>query len=156
MLSMKKRYTHYAMYTGGTVFFIVLVYFALLADAFYSGGDQKLPPQMAQIVPSLPIEKGHLNDNEKVVILNPENGKKSISRKIDVDGKAPRGASVLLFVNGVLAGKVQSAEDGSYRFTNIELLRHANVIQTRFHGTDGSSASSRAIMVFHRNTEPAK
>jgi hypothetical protein len=156
MLSMKKQYTHYAMYAGGTVFFIVLVYFALLADAFYSGGDQKLPPQMAQIVPSLPIEKGHLNDNEKVVILKPENGKKSISRKIDVDGKAPRGASVLLFVNGVLAGKVQSAEDGSYRFTNIELLRHANVIQTRFHGTDGSSASSRAIMVFHRNTEPAK
>jgi hypothetical protein len=156
MLSMKQRYTHYALYAGGTVFFLILVYFALLADAFYSGGDQKMPPQMAQIVPSLPIEKGHLNENEKVVILNPENGKKSVSKKIDVNGKAPRGTAVLLFVNGVLTDKVQSAEDGSYRFTNVELLRHANVIQTRFHGTDGSSASSRAIMVFHHSAEAAK
>ncbi len=153
MLSMKQRYARYTVYAGGAVFFVTLVYFALLADAFYSSGDEKASPQMAQIVPSLPIDiVGKENENVDIAIDHPENGRKSTSQRIDVEGKAPEGSSVLLFVNGTLVDSVQSS-DGFYRFSNVMLTRPANILQTRFQSSDDSSAASAAIMVFHQNSD---
>lgn len=149
---MKQRYARYTVYAGAAVFFVSLVYFALLADAFYSSGDEKASQQMAQIVPSLPIDMvGKENEKVEIAIEHPENGRKSTSQRIDVEGQAPLGSSVLLFVNGILVDSAQSS-DGSFRFTNVALTRQANILQTRFHASDGSSASSAAIMVFHQNS----
>lgn len=149
---MNRRCTRFAAYSGSAIFFMTLVYFALLADTFYSGGDKQTTPQMAQMIPTLPLE---INSPEtevnKVVILDPENGRKLGSGKIEVKGKAPQKSVVSLFVNGTQVDQVQS-RDGSYRFANVELTRQANVLQTRFHAQDGSSASSTAILVFHPET----
>jgi hypothetical protein len=150
MLTMKKRFAHLALYVGATTFFITLVYFALLADAFYSGGDAPKAPQMAQMIPSLPLEiheaEAEMND---VLISHPKNGAELESERIEVNGKAPRESTVQLFLNGAKIAQVES-RDGSYWFENVELAKQANVIQTRFHSRDGSSAPSKPILVFHR------
>jgi hypothetical protein len=153
---MQQRYARYAMYVGSVVFFIVLVYFALLADAFYSGGDQQFTAQSAQIVPSLPIDLAPGGgEKEEVTVAKPQNGWKSPSRAITVEGKAPLGAEVVLFVNGKLLDRLES-QDSSYRFIDVPLPQYANVIQTRFNTKDGSSASSNAIMVFCQNANSEK
>ena len=148
---MKERYARYGLYVGSAAFVITLVYFALLADAFYTGGDETTVRQMAQVVPSLPIDlDGSSKENETIVILTPENGMNIASGRIDVKGNAPVGAEVLLFVNGAFAQRVSSPE-GTYLFTDVELKKQATILQTRFEGEDGSSASSTAIMVFLQN-----
>jgi hypothetical protein len=151
MLAMKKRFAHLALYVGAATFFITLVYFALLADAFYSGGDTPRT-QTAQMVPTLPLQIHEPESVKEPISINqPENGKNLHSGKIDVNGKAPGDCTIVLFVNGKKVDQVES-RDGLYRFENVELAKQANVLQTRFLARDGSSASSKAILVFHRST----
>src|SRR5262245_54133149 len=108
---MKKRFAHLALCVGAATFFITLVYFALLADAFYSGGDTPRTPQMAQMVPSLPLQIHEPESVKDPISINqPENGKALNSGKIDVIGKAPGDSRVVLYVNGKKVDQVESRD----------------------------------------------
>src|SRR5262245_26039175 len=49
-------YLRYAAYVTIFLLFSGLVYFGLLADAFYSGGDKNTGTQLEHITPSLPVK----------------------------------------------------------------------------------------------------
>jgi peptidoglycan/xylan/chitin deacetylase (PgdA/CDA1 family) len=138
-------YATLAVLVGG------FIYFALLADAFYSGGDQKNQPGLAQIAPSLPVETSETDrTNENVTITRPLNGMKSASQTIEVEGRAPADSVVALYLNGTLVESTV-ARGSEYRFTNVQLTKHANVLQTRYYSDKGSSNASAAIMVFFQD-----
>lgn len=130
-----------------------VIYFGVLADAFYSGGDHQNNQStgLAQITPSLPVETAPAPaPKEMVSITRPVNGMKSASQSIEVAGKAPKDAVVALYLNGSLMESTV-AKDASYNFSSVTLTKHANVIQTRFY-SDESSNFSPAIMVFFQDT----
>src|SRR5689334_7179526 len=51
-----RRFRRYALYSSIAALVAIFIYFGLLADAFYSGGDQKNRPSLNEIAPSLPVE----------------------------------------------------------------------------------------------------
>ncbi|PWT89594.1 MAG: hypothetical protein C5B54_08645 [Acidobacteria bacterium] len=148
-------YTRYVLYAGSLVLVGGLVYFALLADAFYTGGDRPAnanptpKSSVAPIAPSLPVESPN-PPKETINISRPVNGMKSASQTIEVAGKAPKDAIVGLYLNGSLIESTLAME-ASYNFPAVLLTKHANVIQTRFY-KDESSNFSPAIMVFYQDT----
>ena len=149
----QNEYKRYATYATLVVLIIGFVYFALLADAFYSGGKTTIAPANAEIAPSLP-----LNIDEKpasqILIQRPSNGMKSPSQTVEVEGKAPANSVVALYLNGTLTDSTVAA-GGFYRFPSVLLTKSSNVMQTRFHADNGSSDASSAIMVFYKHSIPA-
>ncbi len=145
-----RPYARYAMYASALVLVGVLVYFALLADAFYSGGDEKSTANLTQMAPSLPV---HVEppEQETIAISRPLNGMKSASQTIAVEGKAPQNAVVAMYLNGTLVESTV-ARDSSFHFPQVLLTKHANVLQARFYTDAGSSNSSPAIMVFFQDS----
>lgn len=142
-----RPYTRYALYAGSLVLVCGLVYFALMADAFYTGGDHGAEPN-TRMTPSLPIESDP-QAKDMISITRPLNGMKSASQTVAVEGKAPKGAVVAIYLNGTLM-ESSIARDATYRFSSVLLTKHANVIQTRFY-SDGMSNFSPAIMVFYQD-----
>src|SRR5580765_3758280 len=51
-----RPYLRYGLYASLFILFSGLVYFGLLADAFYSGGDKTQETPLAHIAPSLPVD----------------------------------------------------------------------------------------------------
>ena len=144
-------YGKYALYAASMIMVVGLVYFALFADAFYNGENQKTQPTLSQIAPSLPLDiQSNAQPVETILITRPINGMKSASQTIEVEGKAPNNAVVALYLNGTLVESTV-ARTAVYRFPQAILTKHANVIQTRFYTDGGSSNSSSAIMVFFQN-----
>jgi len=149
------RYARYALYAGSLVMVGGLIYFALFADAFYNGEEQPAQPSFAQIAPSLPVQLDSTPRTENTIIITrPVNGMKSASQTIEVEGKAPENALVALYLNGSLIESAV-ARGAVYRFPQVMLTKHANVLQTRFYVESGSSNASSAIMVFYKNEIPA-
>ncbi|MCI0416955.1 polysaccharide deacetylase family protein [bacterium] len=129
------------------------VYFALLADAFYSGGDLQVKPNLTQIAPSLPVDMQE-KPTEEIMISRPLNGTKCLSQTIQVEGRAPSNSVVAIYLNGTLIDNTV-AREGHYRFAQVPLTKHANVLQTRFYANNGSSDSSSAIMIFNQDSKRA-
>jgi peptidoglycan/xylan/chitin deacetylase (PgdA/CDA1 family) len=150
----RSGYRRYAMYA--TVIFLLggFVYFALLADAFYSGGDLEVKTNLTQIAPSLPVDMQE-RPAEEIIISKPLNGMKSSSQTVQVEGRAPHNSSVAIYLNGTMMDSTV-ARGGQYRFAEVPLTKHANVLQTRFYTRNGSSDSSSAIMIFYQNPMRAK
>src|SRR5262245_38618111 len=69
-----KPYARYALYATGIVLIGGLIYFALLADAFYSGGDQRPQPAFKKIAPSLPVDLNPPPPRQAITISRPLNG----------------------------------------------------------------------------------
>lgn len=151
-----RPYTRYAMYAASLVLFVGLVYFALFADAFYSTDEKTEKAGLAQMTPSLPVsvEKEEVPP-ESILITRPLNGMKSPSQTIQVEGKAPPNSVVAMYLNGALMESTV-ARDAEFRFSNVLLTKHANVIQTRYYSTQGSSNFSPAIMVFFQDAIPSQ
>lgn len=139
-----------------TVIFLLggFVYFALLADAFYSGGDLEVKTNRTQIALSLPVDMQE-KPAEEIIISKPHNGMKSSSQTVHVEGRAPHNSSVAIYLNGTLMDSTVT-RGGHYRFPEVLLTKHANVLQTRFYAKNGSSDSSSAIMIFYQNPIRAK
>lgn len=147
----RKPYVRYAVYGSLFVLFSGLVYFGLLADAFYSGGDKTSQASLGKIAPSLPVETApETRDPDSVTITRPINGMKSPSQTVEVEGKAPAGAVVAAYLNGSLVESTV-ARDGNYSFPGVLLTKHANVLQTRYYTENGSSNFSPAIMVLYQD-----
>src|SRR3990172_1281218 len=89
-LQTRPRYTRYALYASSLLLVASLVYFALLADAFYSGGNQDTQPALSALTPSLPVATETVAD--EIEIQRPLNGMKSLSQIIAIEGKAPQNA----------------------------------------------------------------
>jgi peptidoglycan/xylan/chitin deacetylase (PgdA/CDA1 family) len=146
-----RRFRHYALYSSIAVLLGTFIYFGLLADAFYSGGDQKNRPSLNEIAPSLPVETASAPRRaEGINITRPLNGMKSASQTVEVEGKAPANAVVAMYLNGSLVESTV-ARNSTYTFPRVLLTKHANVLQTRYYSDDGSSNSSSAIMVFYQD-----
>jgi peptidoglycan/xylan/chitin deacetylase (PgdA/CDA1 family) len=144
------RYARYALYLTGLMLVAGVIYFALLADAFYSGGDQPSAPKFEEIRPSLPVVVESEPNKETINITRPLNGMKSPSQIIEVEGKAPDHAVVAIYLNGTLIESTVAREN-LYRFQKVPLTKHANVIQTRFYSDNGSTNFSPAIMVLYQD-----
>lgn len=142
----------YSLYGGLFLLFSGLVYFGLLADAFYSGGDHAAQTSVARMIPSLPLENTAEKPStpDSVSITRPINGMKSASQKVEVDGKAPANAVVAVYLNGSLVESTV-AREGNYHFPGVLLTKHANVLQTRYYSDNGSSNFSPAIMVLYQD-----
>ena len=139
----------YALYGSLFLSFLGLVYFGLLADAFYSGGDHNSNQAVAHMAPSLPVESADKPPQDAVTITRPINGMKSASQTVEVEGKAPANAVVAVYLNGSLIESTVVRE-GIYNFTGVLLTKHANVLQTRYYGDNGTSNFSPAIMVLYQ------
>jgi len=150
LLNSKSVYKRYAFYATLVVLVGGFIYFALLADAFYNGGDENIRSDLAGIAPSLPVNTDE-RPVEAVTITRPVNGMKSASQTVQVEGSAPQNAIVAIYLNGTLIDSTV-ARNGNYRFPQVLLTKHANVIQTRFYGDNGASDSSTAIMVFYQES----
>lgn len=146
-----RTYAKYALYLTGLILVASLIYFALLADAFYSGGDQGSTPNLTEIKPSLPLEIERPAPAEALTITRPLNGMKSPSQLIEVEGKGPKNAVVALYLNGTLMESTV-ARQNVYRFPKVLLTKTANVIQTRFYTDSGASNFSPAIMVLYQDS----
>lgn len=150
--SKKNPYGRYALYGTSVILVGVLIYFALLADAFYSSGTETAA--LAEMVPKMPVatdEEIH-SQREEIHITRPVNGMKSPSQTIEVEGTAPDNSVVAMYLNGTLMESTVARTGGVYRFTNVVLTKPANVLQTRYYSDNGSSDSSTAIMVFYQST----
>jgi len=148
-----RPFARYALYASALVLVAGLVYFALLADAFYSGGDQNTAAKLAEMTPSLPLDT-EPPKQETITISRPLNGMKSASQNIAVEGKAPPNAVVAMYLNGTLVEST-IARNSNFRFPQVLLTKHANVLQARFYTDAGSSNSSPAIMVFFQDSIPS-
>jgi hypothetical protein len=149
-LGTKNSVVKYAMYAALVFVLGLLVYFGLLADAFYSGSNHQSAPSLKSIALSLPI-----NVEEKVVspitISHPRNGEQIPLKQIYIDGIAPENSEVSLYLNGILLEKT-TAHAAQYRFADVQLTKRANVIQTRYY-VDGSSEASTPIMIFSKDSQ---
>lgn len=139
----------YALYGSLFLSFLGLIYFGLLADAFYSGGDRTANRSTARITPSLPVEPADKSPQDAVTITRPINGMKSASQTVEVEGKAPANAVVAVYLNGSLIESTV-ARGGIYNFSGVLLTKHANVLQTRYYGDNSTSNFSPAIMVLYQ------
>jgi len=146
----RNPYKRYAIYAGLAMILGGFVYFGLLADAFYSGGDQPAATTLNSIAPSLPVDVQEKQAAE-ITITRPLNGIKSPSQTIPVEGNAPQNSVVAVYLNGTLMASTV-ARAAYYRFPQLVLTKHANVIQTRFFADNGSSDASSAIMVFYQDS----
>ncbi len=144
-----KGYKRYAVYATLILLLGGFLYFALLADAFYSGGNRDVKPNSAQIALSLPVDMAE-QPAEEIRIHHPVNGMMSPSQAIQVDGPAPHNSVVALYLNGTMMDNT-AVRGGYYRFPSVRLTKHVNVIQTRFYAENGSSDSSTAVMVLYEN-----
>ena len=142
-------YKRYAMYSSLVVLLGGFLYFALLADAFYSGGNDVAKPNQTQIGLSLPLDI-NAQPLEEILIQRPPNGTKSSTPTLSVGGNAPANSVVAIYLNGTLTDKTV-AKEGAYTFPKVHLTKHANVLQTRFYAANGSSGSSPAILVFNQS-----
>lgn len=147
----ERTYAKYALYLTGLILVASLIYFALLADAFYSGGDHGSSTNLHEITPSLPLEIETPTPTEPLTITRPLNGMKSPSQFIEVEGKGPEHSVVALYLNGTLIESTV-ARESVYRFPNVLLTKKANVIQTRFYTDSGASNFSPAIMVLYQDS----
>lgn len=146
----QRPYTRYALYAGSLVLFLSLVYFALFADAFYSTQPRRPGADLSQITPSLPVSAPSDQASEdSIAITRPLNGMKSPSQTVAVEGRAPANAVVAIYLNGTVMESTL-VRDSEYRFPAVLLTKHANVIQTRYYTSQGSSNFSRAVMVFYQ------
>jgi peptidoglycan/xylan/chitin deacetylase (PgdA/CDA1 family) len=146
----KSPYKKYVAYASIAALLGVFIYFGLLADAFYSGGDQQATTNLNSIAPSLPVDVQE-KKAETITITRPLNGMKSPSQTIQVEGAAPQNSVVAVYLNGTLMDSTV-ARSAYYRFPQLLLTKHANVIQTRFYADNGSSDASSAIMVFFQDS----
>jgi peptidoglycan-N-acetylmuramic acid deacetylase len=147
----KRGYRRYALYGMLVLLLGGFLYFALLADAFYSGGDAaEATTDSTAIAPSLPVAIEE-RERQPILIDHPLNGLKSMSEKIKVEGPAPHNSVVGMYLNGSLIDSTV-AREGYYHFPNVLLTKPTNILQTRFYAANGSSDSSPAIMVFYRNS----
>jgi peptidoglycan/xylan/chitin deacetylase (PgdA/CDA1 family) len=143
-----KSFKRYSVYATLLVMLGAFIYFALLADAFYSAGDVQVRPTIAQLSPSLPVDIRE-KDEERINITRPINGINSREQRVEVEGRAPHNSVVALYVNGALTEN-SVARNGYYHFSKVQLTKHANVLQTRFYAKNGFSDSSSAILVFYQ------
>jgi hypothetical protein len=150
----RPAYRRYAIYVSLFVLLGGFLYFALLADAFYSGGTTAPRPDTAQIAPSLPVNFEE-QTAEEIVIQRPINGTKTHSQTIQVEGKAPPNSVVELYLNGARIDKVRTKQ-GRYLFADVDLTARTNVLQTRFYSDDGFSDASDAVMIFYKASSAAK
>lgn len=152
-----RPYRRYAVYAASLVLFSGLIYFALFADAFYSTNEKPSQKGLADLTPSLPvsIQTEQPPPPDSVTITRPANGMKSASQTIEVEGKAPANSVVAMYLNGTLMESTV-AHDSDFRFSNVLLTKHANVIQTRYYSSQGSSNFSPAIMVFYQDPIPTQ
>jgi peptidoglycan-N-acetylglucosamine deacetylase len=147
-----RPYFRYAAYAAIVLFVGGFIYFGLLADAFYSGSNDKQPDKLSNMQPSLPVDVEQADSKKDVVtITRPLNGMKSPSQFVEVEGAAPSNAVVAVYLNGSLIEST-IARDAIYRFPKVMLTKHANVLQTRFYSDDGSSNFSPAIMVLYQDS----
>jgi peptidoglycan/xylan/chitin deacetylase (PgdA/CDA1 family) len=146
----RSPYKKYVIFAGLAVILGGFVYFGLLADAFYSGGSQTATTSLNSIAPSLPVEVQE-KPAADITITRPLNGMKSPSQTIQVEGNAPQNSVVAVYLNGTLMESTV-ARAAYYRFPQVLLTKHANVIQTRFYTDNGSSDASSAIMVFYQDS----
>lgn len=143
------RYRRYATYAMVLLLLGGFLYFALLADAFYNGGNaQNKQSEAAEISLSLPVAVNEERGAE-IMIRHPLNGTRSESQMIEVSGQAPHNSRVGLYLNGTMIDTT-AAGDGQYRFDRVLLTKQTNVLQTRFYAWNGSSDASPAIMVFYQ------
>jgi len=149
-LQEKNEFRRYALYSGLLLVLGGFVYFGLLADAFYSGGNHQRAPNLKTIALSLPVntQQAPLSN---ITITKPSNGVKCTSKHIDVEGNAPNNSTVAIYLNGSLVDKTV-AHAAYYRFPQVILPKRANVIQTRYYDR-GSSEASTAILVFCKNAK---
>ena len=153
--STKIRYKRYAIYGMLVLLLGGFLYFALLADAFYSGGDvAEAVSESTEISPSLPVSMEE-QKKEDILIEHPLNGLRSRSEQVQVEGPAPHNSVVGMLLNGSLIDSTV-AHGGYYRFPSVILTKPTNVLQTRFYARNGSSDSSPAIMVFYQNATASK
>ncbi len=146
-----RNYIRYAAYAAVVVLVGSFIYFGLLADAFYSGGNQQ-QDDLTGMAPSLPVDLEQAEEKPEVVsITRPLNGMKSPSQFVDVEGSAPANSVVAVYLNGSLVEST-IARNSIYRFPKVMLTKHANVLQTRFYSDDGSSNFSPAIMVLYQDS----
>src|SRR5436190_6007353 len=116
-----RRFRRYALYSSIAVLVGGFIYFGLLADAFYSGGDQKSRPSLNEIAPSLPVETATVpHRSEGINITRPLNGMKSASQTVEVEGKAPANAIVAMYLNGSLVESTV-ARNSIYTFPRVVL-----------------------------------
>lgn len=144
-----KPYARYALYASSIIIFAGVVYFALFADAFYNSGTQTPKTPLNAMTPALPVTFGE-KPPEGILITTPLNGMKSASQTILIEGKAPKDSIVGLYLNGTLMISTV-AINSQYRFPDVLLTKHANVLQTRYYTNQGSSNFSPAIMVFYQD-----
>ena len=147
IVSPASGYKRYAMFVSMLVLILGFVYFALLADAFYSGGDAGVKSKPNKIGLSLPLDI-QAKPVVEILISRPLNGTRSPSQTMQVEGHAPANSVVAIYLNGTLTDST-IATGGNYRFPSVLLTKNANVIQTRFYADNGSSDASSAIMVFY-------
>jgi peptidoglycan/xylan/chitin deacetylase (PgdA/CDA1 family) len=146
----KRSYRRFALYGMLVLLLGGFLYFALLADAFYSGGDDtEATRDEASIALSLPVAIEE-RARRPILIDHPRNGLRSVSEQVEVKGPAPHNSVVGVYVNGSLIDSTV-AREGYYHFPTISLTKQTNILQTRFYAANGSSDSSPAIMVFYRN-----
>jgi peptidoglycan/xylan/chitin deacetylase (PgdA/CDA1 family) len=149
----RSAYSRYATYATLILLFGGFIYFALLADAFYSGGELEVKSNLAQIAPSLPVDMQE-NPSAEILISSPLNGMSSSSQTVQVEGRAPHNSAVAMYLDGTLMDSTV-ARGGHYQFPDVPLNKHVNVLQTRFYARNGSSDSSSPIMIFLQNSSSA-
>lgn len=151
----QRRYKRYVIYGMLVLLLGGFLYFALLADAFYSGGEAaEAVSETTQITPSLPVAMEE-QKKEDILIDRPVNGMKSLSEHVRVEGPAPHKSVVGMYLNGSLIDSTV-ASGGYYRFADVLLTKPTNILQTRFYAANGSSDSSPAIMVFCKKPSASK
>ncbi len=148
--NIRSAYRRYEMYASLILLLAGFVYFALLADAFYSGGDALVKPNLTQIALSLPLDMQERPEQE-IMISRPPNGTKSPSQTVQVEGRAPHNSVVAMYLNGTLMDNTV-AHGGNYRFSDVLLTKNANILQTRFYADSGSSDSSSPIMILYHDS----
>jgi len=99
-------------------------------------------------LPAIFLPAHHSGETKELAqISKPANGLKTSSRSITVEGKAPSGSVVGLYLNGelVTATTTQSPE---YVFENVLLTKRENVVQIKSYNDKGSIFSN-AIIVYY-------